>query len=105
MSQLDGTSAEEESFPAALESYRRLRLELAECERSDSITERLLDDFVCAEERIMAMPATDLMIVLVKFEIAMSGQITLEKGWVETIRNDLMRLGGLEESPLSEVFA
>jgi len=77
-----------------------LRFRLAECESAGSIDETLLDEIVLAEDRLMGAVATSIVVILAKFEIATNGEPAIHRKWVETIRGDLMYLGGLDASPL-----
>ncbi len=94
----DGQEAEE--FRLNLNTYRRLRYKLAECESAGGLDEALLDEIVEAEDLLMAAEATSILMVLTKFEIATSDLPLLNQSWVNTIRADLMHLAGLDASPL-----
>ena len=94
----DGQEAEE--FRLNLNTYRRLRYKLAECESAGGLDEALLDEIVEAEDLLMAAEATSILMVLTKFEIATSDLPLLNQSWVNTIRADLMYLAGLDASPL-----
>ncbi|WP_374592073.1 hypothetical protein [Novosphingobium sp.] len=90
-----------DSFRTDLENYRRLRFKLAECESAGTMDEALLDEVVLAEDRLMGALATHVIVVLTKFEIAMNAAPAVNREWVNTIRSDLMYLGGLDASPLA----
>ena len=83
-----------------MNTYRRLRYKLAECESAGGLDEALLDEIVEAEDLLMAAEATSILMVLTKFEIATSDLPLLNQSWVNTIRADLMHLAGLDASPL-----
>ena len=89
-----------QDFQADLSAYRRLRYQLAELENSGDLDENLIEHVVAAEDRLMAAPATNLTVVLTKFEIAASHQFQGNHAWFETIRTDLMQLCRLDSSPL-----
>ncbi len=89
-----------EDFRTDLNTYRRLRYRLAECESAGSFDEALVDEIVTIEDRLMATVATSLAVILTKFEIATCDLSTIHHPWVATIRADIMHLGGLDSSPL-----
>lgn len=89
-----------DEFRADLNTYRRLRYRLSECESAGSFDEALVDEIVTVEDRLMAAVATSLLVVLTKFEIATSDLPTVHHPWISTIRSDIMHLGGLDASPL-----
>ena len=89
-----------QDFQADLSAYRRLRFQLAELENSGDLDENLIENIVAAEDRLMGAPATSLIVVLTKFEIAASHEFQGSHAWFDTIRTDLMQLCGLDSSPL-----
>lgn len=91
---------EPDEFKADLDTYRRLRFKLTECESAGIFDESLVDEIVLLEDRLMAAAATSLIVVLTKFEIATIDLPSLHHPWISVIRTDMMQLGGLDASPL-----
>lgn len=89
-----------DEFRANVEAYRRLRYRFAEAQSTGAFDERLLDEIMRAEDRVMAAAPVDLAVILTKFEIATEDQPGLNQVWVATIRADIMQLGDLDASPL-----
>lgn len=89
-----------EKFREDLNSYRRLRYKLAECESAGVFDESLVDEIVILEDRLMATAATSITVVLTKFEIATIDLPAIHHPWVSIIRTDMMQLSGLDSSPL-----
>ena len=93
-------NGESEEFWDDLNSYRRLRFKLSECESAGSVDEALVDEIVVLEDRLMATAATSITVILTKFEIATTDLSGVHHPWISTIRADMMQIGGLDASPL-----
>lgn len=89
-----------EEFKTHVEAYRRLRYRFAEARSAGAFDERLLDEIMQAEDRVMAAAPLNLAVILTKFEIATEDQPGLNQVWVAIIRADIMQQGDLDSSPL-----
>jgi len=87
-------------FADALTVYKEAKRELALTPMDDNAETECVTDRLCAAEAyLMDHAAPDLPAVLAKFEITTDDARVPDAGWVQSIREDLIRLAGLDRSP------
>ena len=87
-------------FADCLALYQQVKTDLILTHiEEEEESERLAELLTAAEDYVMAHGAPDLRGVLAKLEIATIDGRAGEAGWMDSIKSDIMRLGGIDRSP------
>ena len=86
-------------FADALSRFNQCRRDLALTPHDDDTSDEMVDRVSAAEDHLMKHAAPDFAAVLAKIEIACEEHRIPERAWIDGIRDDLVRLAGLDRSP------
>jgi hypothetical protein len=88
----------DKTFSSLIDHYREAREDFYLAD-DDTESDRLLNIVSAVEEAIIARPAPDFEGVLAKLEIGTTAGRDLPSEWAEVIRDDLMLLANISQSP------